>query len=79
MTLETKLIKEIKKWTAKLDDALSTAGARSEAGKKMISNIKAYREDFEHFLKQGNLIKSFECLIWAWTLLETGKELEHLK
>lgn len=79
MTLEAKLIEEIKKWTAKLDGAISTAGARSEQGKKMFSNIKAYREDSEHFLEQGDLIRSFECLIWAWALLETGKELEHLK
>ena len=27
----------------------------------------------------GELIKSFECLIWAWALLEIGKELKHLE
>ena len=79
MTLDAKLIEEIKKWTAKLDSALSTARARSEHGKKMFSNIKAYRGDSEYFLKQGDLIKSFECLIWAWCLLEIGKELKHLE
>lgn len=79
MTLDAKLIEEIKKWTAKLDGALSVARARSEQGEKMFSNIKAYREDSGHFLKQGDLIKSFECLIWAWSLLEIGKELKHLE
>ena len=79
MTLDAKLIEEIKKWTAKLDGALSPARARNEQGKKMFSNIKAYRGDSEHFLKQGDLIKSFECLIWAWALLELGKELGHLE
>jgi len=79
MTLDAKLTEEIKKWTAKLDSALSAARARSERGKKMFSNIKAYREDSGHFLKQGDLIKSFECLIWAWSLLEIGRELRHLK
>ncbi|MBA7606577.1 hypothetical protein ES703_13727 [subsurface metagenome] len=79
MTLEAKLIEEIKKWTSKLDGALSAARARSEQGEKMFSNIKAYRGDSEHFLKQGDLIKSFECLIWAWSLLEICKELKHLE
>lgn len=79
MTLDAKLIDEIKKWTAKLDGALSATRARSEQGEKMFSNIKAYREDSGHFLKKGDLIKSFECLIWAWSLLETGKELRHLE
>ncbi len=79
MTLDAKLIEEIKKWTAKLDNALSAARARSEQGEKMFSNIKAYRGDSEHFLKQGDLIKSFECLIWSWSLLEIGKELKHLE
>ena len=79
MTLEGKLIEEIKKWTAKLDGTLSTTRARSKQGEKMFSNIKAYRGDSEHFLKQGDLIKSFECLIWAWALLELGRELSYLE
>ena len=78
MNLEGELTKEIKKWTAKLDGTLSTVGARDERGGKMLSNIKAYREDSQHFFEQGSLIKSFECLIWAWALLELGKELKHL-
>ncbi len=45
----------------------------------MLQNIKAYREDSRHFFKRGDLVKSFECLIWAWALLESGKELEHLR
>ncbi len=79
MTLDAKLIEEIEKWTAKLDDALSVARARGEQGEKMFANIKAYRGDSGHFLKQGDLIKSFECLIWAWALLELGGELGHLE
>jgi len=79
MTLDAKLTEEIKKWTAKLDGALSAARARSEQGVKMVSNIKAYRRDSGHFLEQGDLIKSFECLIWAWALLELGGELGHLE
>ncbi len=79
MTLESELTREIKKWTTKLDKALSTANAVDERGTEMLSNIKAYREDSKHFLECGDLIKSFECLIWAWALLEVGKELKHLE
>lgn len=79
MTLESELTEEIKKWTAKLDNALPTTNAIDERGRKMLSNIKAYRRDSEHFLNGGDLVKSFECLVWAWALLETGKELKHLK
>lgn len=76
MSLESELTEEIKKWTAKLDGALSTVEARDEGGGKILSNIKAYRKDSQHFFKQGSLVKSFECLIWAWAILELGKELE---
>jgi hypothetical protein len=79
VTLESELTEEIKKWTAKLDNALSTTGATDERGRKMFSNIRAYREDSEHFLKRRDPVKSFECLIWAWALLEVGKELKHLE
>jgi hypothetical protein len=42
----------------------------------MLRNIRAYRNDSKHFLERGDLIKSFECLIWAWAILELGRELE---
>lgn len=79
MTLEKELDKEIRKWTTKLDQALSVGHAIDERGKKMLGNIRAYREDSKHFRERGDLIKSFECLIWAWALLEVGRELGLLK
>ncbi len=79
MSLEDKLIEEIKKWATKLDDTLCTAKARKDRGDKMLLNIRAYRKDSGHFLECGDLIRSFECLIWAWALLEVGKELGYLE
>lgn len=76
MTLEKELGDEIRKWAAKLDRALSATHASGERGEKMLKNIKAYREDSKHFLMRDDLIKSFECLIWAWAILELGRELE---
>jgi len=79
MTLEDELTEEIEKWTEKLDSALSKIEAVHERGEKLLSNIRAYRGDSKHFLERGDLIKSFECLVWAWALLETGRELGHLR
>ena len=79
MSLEEKLKEEIRKWTVKLDGALSGTNSVGEQGAKMFSNIQAYRQDSKHFLERGDLIRSFECLIWAWALLETGKEFKQLQ
>lgn len=79
MSVGDELDEEIKKWTAKLDDVFSTVKAKDEHGKRMVLNIQAYREDSKHFLERDDLIQSFECLIWAWALLEVGKELGHLE
>lgn len=79
MTVENDLVEEIEKWTAKLDAALSATSAADGRGRKMLSNIKAYRRDSKHFFERGELIKSFECLIWAWALFEMGKDFKHLE
>ena len=76
MGIEADLAAEIKKWSKKLDDSLSNVRHSNERGARMLQNINAYRSDSKHFLEEGDLIKSFECLIWAWANLELGKELE---
>lgn len=78
MSLSDELLSEIEKWKKKLDEKLASAAATDETGGKMLSNVKAYRRDCEHFLAKGELLRSFECLIWAWAHLEIGLELGHL-
>ena len=78
MTIEAELAGEIQKWSNKLDKALSTTASLDKRGEDLLQNIHAYREDSKHFLER-DMIKSFECLIWAWALLEVGRELGHLK
>lgn len=78
MGIEAELLAEIEKWSKRLDSSLEGVRPLSEQGSEMLQNIMAYREDSKHFLK-GDLIKSFECLIWAWAILEVGMELGHLK
>lgn len=79
MSVEASLVAEIEKWSKKLDDSLLGVSPSGEKGAKMLQNIRAYREDSRHFFGRGDLVKSFECLIWAWAILEVGKELEFLK
>lgn len=79
MGLEEDLSAEIEKWTARLDVSLKNVRPADERGVKMMENIRAYRSDSQHFLKSGDRIRSFECLIWAWAIMEIGKELGHLE
>ncbi|MGQ9788928.1 MAG: DUF357 domain-containing protein [Candidatus Hadarchaeaceae archaeon] len=79
MGLESELRAEIDKWSRRLDESLSGVEPTGERGVAMLENIRAYRDDSDHFSNQGDLIRSFECLIWAWAILETGKDLGCLK
>jgi hypothetical protein len=74
--IEADLKAEIEKWSKKLDASLQNIRPIGEKGIEMLQNIRAYRNDSKHFLERGDLIKSFECLIWAWAILELGKEME---
>lgn len=78
MSLSEELLCEIKKWKGRLDECISAVAPTDSTGEAMISNIKAYRSDCEHFLEKGDLIRSFECLIWAWAYLEIGQNLGHI-
>jgi len=77
--IEDELRQEIEKWTKKLDEAIPKTSGVDGKGEKLVENINAYRKDSEHFLEKGDLVRSFESLIWAWALLETGRELGHLE
>jgi len=79
MSLESDLAGEIERWSRKLDDALRGVSPTDEVGRRMMENIRAYRSDSGHFLERRDLIRSFECLVWAWAILETGRELDHLR
>ncbi|MFN4133076.1 MAG: DUF357 domain-containing protein [Candidatus Hadarchaeales archaeon] len=78
MGLEEELLAEIKKWSEKLDQSLMEIVGADETGEKFLNNITAYKSDSKHFVERGDLIRGFECLIWAWAFLEIGKSLGHL-
>ncbi|KUO43268.1 MAG: hypothetical protein APU95_00180 [Hadesarchaea archaeon YNP_N21] len=78
MGVESQLVDEIAKWSARLSDELRKIKPADGIGKNMKGNIEAYVEDSKHFFKAGDLVKSFECLVWAWAWLEIGVQLGHL-
>jgi len=71
--LEEELRTEIEVWSKKLEEALKGVKSLDRRGEKLLENIKAYYQDSLHF-RSRSLVKSFECLVWAWALLEMGKE-----
>ncbi len=68
--LRGRLVTEIRKWTEKLEGELS----KVSGDEKFLQNISAYLKDSKHFYQKEDLIRSFECLIWAWAILQVGKE-----
>lgn len=79
MSLSDELRAEIAKWSEKLIHVLPSSSPQDEVGSKFLDNIRAYFQDSKHFLEKGDLIRSFECLIWAWAFLEIGMQQGHLK
>jgi len=80
MGTETDLKKEIAKWTGKIEKEMKSVKLRDKyqkdpSKKRLLDNIHAYIKDSKHFLQKGDLIRSFEAIIWAWSWLEILKEL----
>lgn len=78
MSSDDDLRAEIKKWTDRLNEAIPQMEPSDARGRKMLENVEAYRKDSGHFSGSGDLVRSFECLVWAWALVEIGEELGHL-
>jgi uncharacterized protein len=68
-------VAEITKWTNKMNDRL-TLVKPTKRGESMFTNMKAYISDSQHFLGRGDLVRSFEAIVWAWAILEICIELE---
>ena len=77
MDTAKELKKETKKWLSKIEKINFTA--KNEKGKEFKTNIEAYIKDSNHFLEQGDFVRAFEAVIWAWAFLEISEELKLLK
>ncbi len=71
---------ETKKWLERIEIKIQKiVEPNNKKGKEFLRNIKAYISDSKYFLKKGDLIKAFECVVWAWAWLEIGLNLGILK
>lgn len=73
---EKELEKEIDKWSEKLEEKLKNFEVEREEFKEFKKNIKAYYEDSKHFKEEGDFIRSFEALVWAWAILDTLEKMK---
>ena len=75
MDTEETLLAEINKWAKKIEKDTEGIKIKDKNKEHFITNIQAYIKDSKHFLAKGDLIRSFEAIIWAWSWLEILKEL----
>ncbi len=66
---------EIEKWLAKLEPLVPRIEVHDPKGEAFLTNIRAYVADSRHFMENGDMVRSFEAMVWAWSLWETCAEL----
>jgi hypothetical protein len=75
MGLEDSLVNEIEKWTKKIEKETEGIKIKDKNKEHFLSNIQAYIKDSKYFLEKGDLVRSFEAIVWAWSWIEILKEL----
>ena len=79
--IEEDLRNETMKWLERAEQlicgiAIDGINSRHE---HFMRNISAYISDSKYFLKEGDLIRAFESVVWAWAWIEIGLEMGILK
>lgn len=69
---------ETEKWEEKLHDRLASITAADAEGEDLLENVRAYRDDVQHFRDEDDPVRAFEAVIWAWSWLEIGERLGHI-
>jgi hypothetical protein len=72
--LAARLQEEIDTWRHRLDRALDEAEPATDHGDRFLDNIRAYRQDADHFEDEDDLVRAFEAVVWAWAWLEIGAD-----
>ncbi|AGK61898.1 Uncharacterized protein conserved in archaea [Archaeoglobus sulfaticallidus PM70-1] len=75
MNVEEELRKETEKWKAKIEEKMKNVSGDED----FLRNIRAYILDSTYFLEKGDLVRAFECIVWAWAWLEIGEIVGKLK
>ncbi len=68
--LKEDLLNETAKWQEKAESLFG----KLSGDERMRENISSYLSDSHYFLKQNDLIRAFEAVIWAWAWMEIGLE-----
>ncbi len=79
MEIEERLNEETDKWLERIRKERKNIKATNEQSKEFLRNIDAYIEDTGHFRKNGDPVRAFEAVVWAWSWLEICKELGILR
>ena len=70
---------ETKKWLGKIRGKKIIPKENSKEVREQITNIKAYISDCKYFLDNGDLVRAFEAVIYAWAILETLERLHMIE
>jgi len=72
---EEQLELETKKWLIKLEKELPKVQSTGNVGEKIVkesmNNVNAYVSDCKYFQEQGDWIRAFESVVYAWGIYET--------
>ncbi len=72
--LSDELREETLKWLERAEKRVKLLKSVGNKGEKFLKNVKAYLLDSRWFLEKGDLIRAFECVVWAWAWMEIGEE-----
>ncbi|WP_290595687.1 MULTISPECIES: DUF357 domain-containing protein [unclassified Archaeoglobus] len=75
MRIEDELRSETLKWLERIKERIK----KVEGNSRFLENIKAYVSDSRYFVEKGDLVRAFECVVWAWAWLEIGLEVGKLR
>jgi hypothetical protein len=79
MSVEEELRNETLKWLGRIEEKIKNVEAANEKGQEFMRNIEAYISDSRYFLGINDLVRAFECVVWAWAWLEIGIEMNLLR
>jgi len=68
--LEENLRNETVRWQGRAEALFS----QLSGDERFLENISAYLSDSHYFMKQKDLIRAFEAVIWAWAWMEIGMD-----
>ena len=68
-------LQEIDKWLKKIEDIIPKIEVNDPRGESLFTNMKAYISDCKHFRDEGDFVRSFEAVVWAWAIFEICRDL----